>query len=803
MAEERAIQPISKEVAHRICTGQVVSSLAGACKELIDNALDAGATSIDIRLKGYGCDVLEVSDNGSGVTKENLPALCKAHQTSKLRNIDDLVSLNTYGFRGEALNALCALSNMTITTRTASDQLAVRMTFDHRGEAIATEKCPRQPGMTVSVQNLFEPLPVRRKELVNTAKKEYCKLLAMVQSYAIVAVDVRFSCTSMVADKKVVVLSTNGNRSMMDNLCNIFGPKQVTSLLTICHTAPSEQLCHDFGIKDATVFDNFKLTGYISSSEHGQGRSTTDRQFVFINQRPVDFPKANKIVNDVYHQFNRAQAPLLALSIAMPPNFVDVNLSPDKRQVFVTYEKELFALLKSSLLATFDLVASKCTTVSNSNPKFASASSVMANSSTPDRNRATATNGKETAGGQSKASPAKQTDGAQMGKNLKRTREEASSSSTEQKKQSRLEAFSFGAKRSAASENAMEQAALTDVARAEAERLANKSSVPSRPRSPSPSSTADPNALRQVIQRTTVSNLFGLPPGLDDDGAIEDGRSSVSRESGMSSRPSSAFDSRPNSAFDASAMSANGDGRTVSSNLPSAGVNGVQVKIEMASQPPPQPPPADRTFYQVLPSNSNRPMPTSDDQTAVPMTTREDSVKIWRIEQDLPMSMEKLRSRLAETKKKVRDPSPETEGSFSAQLKADDSKTAEAELTRYFLKSDFERMDVIGQFNRGFILARLHDDLFIIDQHASDEKYNFETLQRNARIKTQKLFQPLALELGAIQEIVVQDNVEIFKRNGFEFLFDSNADPGQRVKLTAVPAINDWTFDKNGTLIYK
>ncbi|VDM49354.1 unnamed protein product [Toxocara canis] len=110
MSEERAsIAAIPADVCRRICTGQVVSTLSAACKELIDNALDAGANTIEVRIRSFGSESMEVLDNGSGIHSSDFEALCKAHATSKLADLSDFSHLATFGFRGEALNALCAI----------------------------------------------------------------------------------------------------------------------------------------------------------------------------------------------------------------------------------------------------------------------------------------------------------------------------------------------------------------------------------------------------------------------------------------------------------------------------------------------------------------------------------------------------------------------------------------------------------------------------------------------------------------------------------------------------------------------
>ncbi|KAH9974897.1 hypothetical protein BGW80DRAFT_1169694, partial [Lactifluus volemus] len=143
-----------------------------------------------------------------------------------------------------------------------------------------------------------------------------------------------------------------------------------------------------------------------------------------------------------------------------------------------------------------------------------------------------------------------------------------------------------------------------------------------------------------------------------------------------------------------------------------------------------------------------------------------------------------------------------------ADLKADD-ENATAALARVLSKADFSSMDVVGQFNRGFIVARLRkintegstDDLFIVDQHASDEKYNFETLQATSRLESQRLFAPRVLELTAADELVALENMEVLQQNGFEVALEEDQPAGRRLKLMAQPVNKNTEFDIQGKKI--
>ncbi|XP_055203827.1 putative postmeiotic segregation increased 2-like protein 2 [Gorilla gorilla gorilla] len=167
----KAIKPIDRKSVHQICSGPVVLSLSTAVKELVENSLDAGATNIDLKLKDYGVDLIEVSDNGCGVEEENFEGLTLKHHTCKIQEFADLTEVETFGFQGEALSSLCALSDVTISTCHASEKVGTRLVFDHDGKIIQKTPYPHPRGTTVSVKQLFSTLPVRHKEFQRNIKK--------------------------------------------------------------------------------------------------------------------------------------------------------------------------------------------------------------------------------------------------------------------------------------------------------------------------------------------------------------------------------------------------------------------------------------------------------------------------------------------------------------------------------------------------------------------------------------------------------------------------------------------------------
>ena len=169
--------------------------------------------------------------------------------------------------------------------------------------------------------------------------------------------------------------------------------------------------------------------------------------------------------------------------------------------------------------------------------------------------------------------------------------------------------------------------------------------------------------------------------------------------------------------------------------------------------------------------------------------------EIPKIKIDVSFDMSKLRESLQTGAGETNQDNPRLR--FKAQISPSDNNSAENELRKQLKKSDFKDFKIFGQFNLGFIIAGHNTDLFIIDQHATDEKYNFETLQKTTVIESQKMVLPQKLELTSVNESILMENIGMFEKNGFKFDIDMEAPPTQRIKLVSVPMSRNWTFGKD------
>ncbi|GAB7359187.1 hypothetical protein MBLNU230_g5254t1 [Neophaeotheca triangularis] len=357
------IKPIEGQSVHQIQSGQVIVDLNSVVKELVENSLDAGASSIEVRFKNHGLDSIEVQDNGKGISPDDYETVALKHHTSKLSSYEDLTGLDTFGFRGEALSSLCALSKFFITTARADDGArGKKLEFESSGKLRGTSIVAAQRGTTVTVENLFCTLPVRRKELEKNIKREYSKVLSLLQAYACISTNVRLSISNQMpkGGKKVPIFSTKSNTTTKENITNVFGAKTLLALvkldlhLEMSPNQASTQSARSWSTQAANRSRDVHVQGHISRPVFGEGRQAPDRQMFFVNSRPCGLPQVAKAFNEIYKSFNVSQSPFVFANLVMDTNAYDVNVSPDKRTIMLHDQGALLESLKLALTELFE-----------------------------------------------------------------------------------------------------------------------------------------------------------------------------------------------------------------------------------------------------------------------------------------------------------------------------------------------------------------------------------------------------------------------------------------------------------------
>ena len=262
--------------------------------------------------------------------------------------------METFGFRGEALSSLCALSDLTIATRHSTCEHGYKLRFDRNGVLEKTEHCAREPGTTVTVKNIFKSLPVRAKEFAKNIQKEFAKTIQVLYSYCLVATGVKITCSNSVTGRSTsIVVSTTGTESVLENIRSTFGKKCLAGLREIEIQPPDSETLQEYNLPPKTEVD-FTWEFYTSSCEHSMGRSAPDRQFFYVNGRPCHLAKVSKLINNVYHKYNNKQYPFVYLNLKPNQQCADVNVTPDKRTIFLTQEKLILAVVKANLVRTWE-----------------------------------------------------------------------------------------------------------------------------------------------------------------------------------------------------------------------------------------------------------------------------------------------------------------------------------------------------------------------------------------------------------------------------------------------------------------
>ena len=336
------ITELDTETIERIAAGEVVTRPASVVTELVENALDAGADSIEVAVENAGLDLVRVTDDGRGMTEADARLAVERHATSKIHGVADVERVATLGFRGEALPSIARVARLELTTKAAESGAAgTRVVVDDDGKTI--EPAGRAVGTTVSVTDLFANTPVRRKSLA-TPKREFARISDAVSEYALTHPDVRFSLTH---DGRTV-LSTPGSASYTDAVLGVYDRETASQ---------------------STAFGRENRNGDDRSSEGVSvcglvvypsiTRATPAHVTTAINGRALDDPTVREGVTQGYGSLlPDDRYPIAVIDVSLPPEAVDVNVHPSKDEVAFAEPEVVAAAVEqavSAALATQDL----------------------------------------------------------------------------------------------------------------------------------------------------------------------------------------------------------------------------------------------------------------------------------------------------------------------------------------------------------------------------------------------------------------------------------------------------------------
>uniref|UniRef100_F6UF19 DNA mismatch repair protein Mlh1 n=1 Tax=Ciona intestinalis TaxID=7719 RepID=F6UF19_CIOIN len=331
------IKRLDETVVNRIAAGEVIQRPANAVKEMIENCLDAGSTTITVSLKSGGLKMLQISDNGHGIRREDMEIVCERFTTSKLKEFDDLKTIATFGFRGEALASISHVAHLSITSRTKDSKCGYKASYLDGRIKGSPRPTAGNTGTQITVEDLFYNVPTRRKAF-KSPSEEHQKIADVMTRYALHNSGKSFTLRKTDGDSGPsggVSVRTQLGSSFVTNIGTLFGSKVAKEVIEVKHYDTQLQL---------------KTFGYISNA------NCSMKKFVFllfINNRLVDCSVLKKSLDSVYQSYlPKGSHPFVYLSLEMPTNNLDVNVHPTKHEVHFLHEDEVVTSVQKQVEAS-------------------------------------------------------------------------------------------------------------------------------------------------------------------------------------------------------------------------------------------------------------------------------------------------------------------------------------------------------------------------------------------------------------------------------------------------------------------
>ncbi|MCR4903322.1 MAG: DNA mismatch repair endonuclease MutL [Butyrivibrio sp.] len=317
------INELDKNTIDQIAAGEVVERPASVVKELVENAIDSGATAVTVEIRDGGIGMIRVSDNGCGIEKSQIRKAFKRHATSKITKIEDLFTIRSLGFRGEALSSIASVAQVDMITKTEEDLEGIRYTING-GEEAGFEDIGAPTGTTLIIRNLFYNTPARKKFL-KTPQTEGSYVADIMEHMALDNPSISFHFINNKADK----FSTSGNGDLKEIIYRIYGRDVACSLVPI-----------------KAAHDGISMEGYLG--EPTLNRSNRNFEVFFINGRYVKDKIVSKALEEGYKQYlMQHKFPFVVLHIQMDPDNIDVNVHPAKMEIRFNNQTAVYEFIRS------------------------------------------------------------------------------------------------------------------------------------------------------------------------------------------------------------------------------------------------------------------------------------------------------------------------------------------------------------------------------------------------------------------------------------------------------------------------
>lgn len=322
--QTNVINVLPEEVYCRIAAGEVVERPASVVKELIENSIDANATKIEIEVKDGGQKLIEVTDNGTGMRRQDAILAFSNHATSKIKCDSDLEQIATLGFRGEALPTIAAVSRVVMVTKHDKEETATKIQIDG-GKHLNVESTSFPQGTRIQIKNIFYNVPARRKFL-KSIQSEMAQISDVICHYMMAFPEIAFKFTK----SNILIASTTGSGNLMDAILAVYGP-EITENLKPLSSASAEK-------------SGLSIRGYISPPN--QARSSSRYITTLVNRRYVKTKIMMQAINKAIGAFFPKQKyPVLVMDFRLPPQMLDVNVHPQKTEVRFQDERLIFATI--------------------------------------------------------------------------------------------------------------------------------------------------------------------------------------------------------------------------------------------------------------------------------------------------------------------------------------------------------------------------------------------------------------------------------------------------------------------------
>lgn len=348
------IRILDEHTINKIAAGEVIESPASVVKELVENSLDAGATEICVEVKGGGRQLIRITDNGCGMNKDDVILCLERHATSKIKQVEDIQSIFTMGFRGEAIPSIAAISKLTILTATRDEDNGTLLIVEG-GNINQCGKAVRSPGTTIEVKSLFFNVPVRRK-FQRSPAHDAAEIFKVLTVLSLGYPNIKFQ---LIEDQKTKIQTG----SPQDQI-------EFSALLKerISSVMGSELIAGCCPVDISTHYVN--LVGYIGLPAYSRANRTG--QYLFINRRAVFSPLISHLVREAYGTtLPQNKHPIFILHLSLPGEFIDVNVHPQKKEVRLRQESGLKEVLLKGIQQALQKGAEKCHSLFSPNPETA------------------------------------------------------------------------------------------------------------------------------------------------------------------------------------------------------------------------------------------------------------------------------------------------------------------------------------------------------------------------------------------------------------------------------------------------